>query len=121
MSRKYTNDELNQYSKKELVLLVHSLQEQMNQLNRNMENLIEQIHIANQQRFGRQSERLTVIEGQMSLFNEAEALSEEAVPEPVFEDVLPENPKKKNRKGSVRKILPVSRRNRSSTAYPKKH
>ena len=97
MSRKYTNDELNQYSKKELVLLVHSLQEQMNQLNRNMENLIEQIHIANQQRFGRQSERLTVIEGQMSLFNEAEALSEEAVPEPVFEDVLPENPKKKNR------------------------
>lgn len=63
MSRKYTNDELNQYSKKELVLLVHSLQEQMNQLNRNMENLIEQIHIANQQRFGRQSERLTVIEG----------------------------------------------------------
>lgn len=105
MGRKYTNDELNQYSKKELVLLVQSLQEQMDQLNRNMENLIEQIRIANQQRFGRQSERLTVIEGQMSLFNEAEALSEEAVPEPVFEDILPENPKKKKQKGQREKDL----------------
>lgn len=105
MGRKYTNDELNQYSKKELVLLVQSLQEQMDQLNRNMENLIEQIRIANQQRFGRHSERLTVIEGQMSLFNEAEALSEEAVLEPVFEDILPENPKKKKQKGKREKDL----------------
>ena len=36
------------------------------------ENLIEQIRLANQQRFGRHTEKLDEIAGQLSFFNEAE-------------------------------------------------
>ena len=41
-------------------------------LNANYEKLIEQIRIANQNRFGRQAEKLDVIECQLSLFDETE-------------------------------------------------
>ncbi len=102
MAKKYTSDELNDLSKQELVLLVTSMQDQMEQLNVNMEKLIEQISIANQQRFGRRSERLDVIDGQLDLFNEAEALSEESgnTPEPSIAEALPRQPKKKKKAGS---------------------
>lgn len=102
MAKRYTPDELNDLSRQELVLLVTSMQEQLEQLNANMERLIEQISIANQQRFGRHSERLDVIDGQLDLFNEAEALSEEAgnVPEPSIDEALPQQPKKKKRTGT---------------------
>ena len=43
-----------------------------------MQELIEQLKIANQNRFGRKTERLDEIDGQMSFFNEAEKLSEDA-------------------------------------------
>ncbi len=78
MAKKYTPDELNGLSRQELIFLAISMQDQLEQLNANMERLIEQISIANQQRFGRHSERLDVIDGQLDLFNEAEALSEGA-------------------------------------------
>ena len=58
MAKKYTPDELNGLSRQELILLAISMQDQLEQLNANMERLIEQISIANQQRFGRHSERL---------------------------------------------------------------
>jgi len=78
------------------------MQEQMEQLNANMEKLIEQISIANQQRFGRHSERLDVIDGQLDLFNEAEALSEEAgnALEPSIDEVLPQQTKRKKKPGT---------------------
>ena len=102
MAKKYTPEELNDLSRQELILLVTSVQDQLEQLNANMEKLIEQIRIANQQRFGRHSERLDVIDGQLDLFNEAEALSEEAgnAPEPSIDEVLPQQPKKKKKAGS---------------------
>ena len=102
MAKKYTPDELNDLSKQELILLVISMQDQLEQLNANMERLIEQISIANQRRFGRHSERLAVIDGQLDLFNEAEALSEEAgnVPEPSIDEALPQQPKRKKKTGT---------------------
>lgn len=102
MAKKYTPDELNDLSRQELILLVISMQDQLEQLNANMERLIEQISIANQQRFGRHSERLDVIDGQLDLFNEAEALSEEAgnVPEPSIDEALPQQPKRKKKTGT---------------------
>ena len=102
MAKRYTPDELNDLSRQELILLVTSMQDQLEQLNANMEKLIEQISIANQQRFGRHSERLDVIDGQLDLFNEAEALSEEAgnAPEPPIDEVLPQQPKKKKKTGT---------------------
>jgi len=59
MSKKYTSDELDKCSKQELKLMVLSMQGQIDKMNENLEVLIEQIRIANQQRFGRHTEKLS--------------------------------------------------------------
>lgn len=95
---KYTEEQLNTCSKEMLVTLFLSMQDQMEQLNRNFEKLAEQLAAANNQRYGRSSEKLSVIDGQMTLdmiFNEAEALTETLyVMEPAEEQVLPAKKKK---------------------------
>ena len=82
MSKKYTADELKKMSSKEKDLIILSLQDSIDELNENLEKLIEQIRIANQQRFGRHSEKMEVIDGQLSIFNEAEYLADENIEEP---------------------------------------
>ena len=76
MGKKYTKEELNKLEKNVLIDLLIANQEQ---LHRNMERLIEQIAIANNQRYGRKSEKLDVVDGQLDLYslivNEAEALT----------------------------------------------
>lgn len=99
MAEKYTLKELNTLSKEDLITLVLSMQGQLDQLNENMEKLIEEVRIANQQRFGRKTEKLSVLEGQLSIFNEIEKLSESEVPEPEFQEVLPEKPKSRKKAG----------------------
>lgn len=84
----YTREDLEKLSSEELRLLVLSQQDQLTRLNNNIEALIEQIRIANVSRFGRKSEKLDVYEKQMSLFNEAESLSDESLPEPSEEEVI---------------------------------
>ena len=72
---KYTEEQLNTCSKEMLITLLLSMQDQMEQLNQNFEKLVEQLFVANNQRYGRSSEQLSVIDGQMTLdmiFNEAE-------------------------------------------------
>ena len=98
MSKKYTIEELNNCSKQELMLMIVSMQEQMAKMNENLENLIEQIRIANGQRFGRSTEKLDTMDEQLSFFNEAEYLSEGAE-EVDLEDVLPRKPCSKKQKG----------------------
>lgn len=48
MAEKYTVEQLNKLNKKDLMLLVLSMQDQLTQMNDNLEKLIEQIRIANQ-------------------------------------------------------------------------
>lgn len=95
---KYTEEQLNTCSKEMLITLLLSMQDQMEQLNQNFEKLAEQLAVANSQRYGRSSEKLSVIDGQMTLdmiFNEAEALTENLyVVEPTEEQVLPSKKKK---------------------------
>lgn len=100
MGREYKEEELNNLSKESLVILFLSMQDQMKQLNQNMERLIEQVAVANNHRFGRSTEKLDVIDGQLNLFNEAEALVENLyVPEPFLNDVCkPQKPKKQKGK-----------------------
>ena len=93
----YTKEDLSKLSQEELALLVLSQQEQLMRLNANMEALIEQIRIANADRFGRKSEKLDAIDGQLSFFNEAEAFSDDTAAEPDAEEVLPA--KRKKQKG----------------------
>ena len=78
-SKIYSPEELNSFSKETLVAVILSMQDQLSQLNANMERLIEQIADASNKRYGRSSEKLDVIAGQLELeliFNEAEALTE---------------------------------------------
>lgn len=97
----YTEEELNNASKEELIGIIFSLQENIAQMTQNQELILEQIAILRELRFGRHSEKRNVIDGQMSLFfNEPEAtvgeLSTQAE-EPEFEEVVIR--KKKKQKG----------------------
>ena len=89
MGRKFTEEELNNLNPRALVMLILSMQDQLELMNRNLENLTEQIRLANSQRFGRHSEKLSDMEGQLSIFDEAETLYVPRKQEPSPEDVLP--------------------------------
>ena len=84
----FSAEELNKLSKPQLVAMLLSTQEQMQRMNDNLEKLIEQIRIADQSRFGRRTERLDEIAGQLSLFNEAEAYADDDTAEPDAAEVL---------------------------------
>ena len=109
MQKIYSPEELNSFSRETLVAVILSMQDQQNT---NMERLIEQIASANHQRYGRSSEKLDVIAGQMELeliFNEAEALTETLyVVEPAEADVIQvTHRKKKGKREADLKDLPV--------------
>ena len=97
----YTASELNNASREELIGIILSLQESTARMAENQELILEQIALLRQQRFGRHSEKMDVIDGQMSLFfNEPEAAaSGPGLPaeEPELEKVV--IPRKKKRKG----------------------
>ena len=112
MTKIYSPEELNSFSRETLVAVILSMQDQLAQLNTNMERLIEQIASANNHRYGRSSEKLDVIAGQLELeliFNEAEALTETLyVVEPVEEDVIQvSRRKRKGKREEDLKDLPV--------------
>ena len=111
MAKVYTEEELNDFSRETLMAVILSMQDQIHQLNTNMERLIEQIADANNKRYGRSSEKLETISGQLELeliFNEAEALTETLyVVEPVEEDVIQPRRKNKGKREADLKDLPV--------------
>lgn len=99
MAGKHTLEELNNLSREELITIILGMQGQLDALNENIEKLIEQVRLANQHRFGRHTETMESIEGQLSFFDEADALYNPLVQEPDAEDVLPRKAKKKKAKG----------------------
>ena len=112
MSTNYSPDELNRFSKETLVAVILSMQDQLSQLNANMVRLIEQIADAKNKRYGRSSEKLDVIAGQLELeliFNEAEVLTETLyVVEPAEEEVIQvRRRKRKGKREEDLKDLPV--------------
>lgn len=99
MAGKHTLGELNNLSREELITIILGMQGQLDALNENIEKLIEQVRLANQHRFGRHTETMESIDGQLSFFDEADALYNPLVQEPDVEDVLPRKVKKKKAKG----------------------
>ena len=79
MADRHTLEELNNCSREELITIVLMMQGQLDTLNENIERLIEQVRIANSYRFGKHTETLDSIDGQLSFFDEAESC---CVPEP---------------------------------------
>lgn len=112
-----TDEQINNLDREALVIIVSSLQSQLDSVqsqldtanamlsdnNRQIELLTEQIRILNQRHFGRKSEsNLNEIDGQLSLFdsfNEAEALSKSGAPEPEITEVIISSYKRSKRKG----------------------
>lgn len=105
MAEKYTLGELKNMSPDAKDLIIISLQEQIDRLNNNLEKLIEQIRLADQQRFGRHTEKLSQYEGQMSLFDEAEATYDEDAEEPEIEEIIITETRKTKQKGKRDKDL----------------
>lgn len=99
MSQKHTLNELNTLSRDELITIILTMQGQLDTLNENIEKLIEQIRIANQYRFGRSTETMKSIDGQLSFFDEADTLRDESAGEPEEDQVIPPRPRKKKTKG----------------------
>ena len=112
-----SDDQLNSLGKEALIIIVTSLQDQIDSIqtqldsanamlsdnNRQIELLTEQIRIMNQRRFGRKSESdLSDSDGQLTLFdmfNEAEFLSKPESPEPEITEVIISSYKRSKTKG----------------------
>lgn len=75
------------------------MQGQLDTLNGNIEKLIEQVRLANQHRFGRSTETLKSMDGQLSFFDEADTLFNPNAVEPEADEVVPARPRKKKTKG----------------------
>ena len=56
MGSKHTLGEWSNLSREELITIILGMQGQLDALNKNIEKLIEQVRLANQQRFGRHTE-----------------------------------------------------------------
>ena len=124
MAFKFTEEQLNTLDKSFIVNLFLQLQDQndklsgeIQELNKKMEVLIKQITLANKNRFGRSSEKMTdtsqicfmEVDGTIVFFNEAEAVSDLDAEEP---DTLENKPARKakavDKKEADIKDLPVN-------------
>ncbi len=103
MNKKHTLKELNSMGHEELVTIILIMRGQLDTLNENIEKLIEQVRIANQHCFGRKTETMQSIEGQLSFFDEADALYDKDAEEPGADEALPSPPAVRKPKG--REIL----------------
>ena len=124
MAFKFTEEQLNTLDKSFLVGLFLQLQEQndnltaeVQDLNRKMEVLIEQITLANKTRFGRSSEKMEVsnqicfmeVDGGIVFFNEAEAVSDLDAEEPETLEPKPaRKPKTVGKKAADIEGLPIN-------------
>lgn len=88
MCKKITHEELNTMDHDTKNDVICQMQERLDKLEHDYENLMEQIRLANQQRYGRHTESLDAITGQLSFFNEAEANCDENASEPTIEETV---------------------------------
>lgn len=117
MAKKFTEDQLNGCSKEMLITLFLNFQDQMldqvKNLNQKIDRMAEQLAVMQNDKFGRKSEKLDVIDGQLSfVFNESEALVEnlfvvEPAEEEVLETVTRKRKKQKGKREEDLSLLPV--------------
>ncbi len=94
-----TVDELNKMDKHVLVTIIVALQKQLNTISTQLEFLTEQIVLMNQRAFGRKTEQLSQIDGQLSfgdVFNEIEFRAD-AAPEPEVTEIVVSSHKRKKK------------------------
>lgn len=112
MGRKFTPNELNIMDSETKDGIIYHMQDRLDKLETDYENLMEQIRLANQQRYGRHSESLEALTGQASFFNEAEANYNENASEPTIDEIIaseikaPRKPKKKGKREEDLRAFP---------------
>ena len=94
MCKKFTPEELNILGTKAKDDIIYQMQDRLDKLEQDYENLIEQVRLANQQRFGRHTEKLEAHAGQLCFVNEAEACYGVRTPESTSEETIIEAKKK---------------------------
>lgn len=94
MQTSYTREHLNTLEKDALIEIVLSLSTQLTEVNRKMDILLEQIAAMNVKTYGRKSE--TILDEQLSIFNEAEYLSQKNASEPEIEEIVPSYKRRKH-------------------------
>ena len=92
-----SREQLNTLSKDALVEMVLSLSNQVKDLNKKMDLMLEQMAIMNNARFGRQTEKVDIDGNQLSFFNEIEANADESVPEEDITEIVPSYKRKKSK------------------------
>lgn len=106
--KQLSSSELNNLSKADLAAMVLQMQQQINTLN-------EKIAIMNARYFGRSSEKLETLPGQMNFLNEAEVAAAEAVAEPDIEQVVVRKKKQKGKRKEDLSKLPCRVENHELT------
>ena len=106
--KQLSSSELNNLSRADLAAMVLQLQQQISTLN-------EKIAIMNARHFGRSTEKLETLPGQMNIFNEAEVAAVEAIAEPAIEQVVVRRKKKKGQRKEDLSRLPVRIASKRST------
>ena len=125
MAVRYTEEQLNTVDKSLLIQMFLNQQEQIQtltaevtSLNEKMQLMMEQMVLANRNRFGRSSEKMTdasqisfmEVDGTIVFFNEAEAVCDLDAPEPEhLEESAPRPVKKKGKKEQDLSCLPTHR------------
>lgn len=122
MAIKFTEEQLNTMDKSLLIQLlmnqqeqVESLTKEVHALNEKMQLMMEQLILANKNRFGRSSEKMTdaaqisfmEVDGNIIFFNEAEAVCDLEAPEP--ESLEVKKPRRKGKKEEDLSNLPTVR------------
>ena len=111
--KQLSSSELNNMSKEEMaamILQMQQLHEQLKQQQKQMEQqihtLTEKIALMNARHFGRSTEKLDTLPGQMNIFNEVEAAAPEAIAEPAIEQVVIRRKKQKGKRKEDLSRLP---------------
>lgn len=115
MAMKFTEEQLNHFDKAALIQLFLTQQEQLEQIDKKLQLVLEQLAVMNHHRFGRSSEKLELenqiafmeVDGTIVFFNEAEAVSAETEG---VEEEIPAKTRPKKHKGKREedlKDLPV--------------
>lgn len=82
--KQLSSSELNSMSKEEMATMIlqmqqlhEQLQQQQEQMEQQIHTLTEKIALMNARHFGRSTEKLSTLPGQMNIFNEVEAVAPE--------------------------------------------
>ena len=93
--KQLSSSELNSMTKEEMAAMILQMQQTQLQLQQQVHTLTEKIALMNARHFGRSTEKLSTLPGQMNIFNEAEVAAAEAIAEPAIEQVVIRKKKQK--------------------------